>query len=151
VNVPVEEFYLSGQTGILDALAWCGATEAKNNSWNEVFPYFLTNNIGGNALLNYLANEKSWKALPPDLQQIIIVGLKAGALKKLLYYYNGEPANWKYYKTTSLSTEDWAKIRASQEKRWAELAKKSPRCAAIVKIYMDYNKEVEDAGWFRCK
>lgn len=151
VNLPVSEFYLSGQTGIVDALAWCGAKEAYSNSWYEVFPYMLSNRIAGCTLTHWIANEKAWNKLPKDLQDLVTMGLKAGALKAILYYYDDEPKHRKYFKMTTLSEEDWAKVKASQEKRYDEIAKISERCAKLVQIYRDYNKEVQELGWYRCK
>lgn len=151
VNIPVSEFYLSGQTGIVDALAWCGAKEAYANSWYEVFPYMLSNRISGCTLTHWIINEKKWKKMPEDLQNILSLGLKAGALRAVLYYYDDEPRNRKHFKMTTLSDADWAKIQASQDKRYDEIAKISDRTAKLVEIYRDYNAEVEGFGWYRCK
>ncbi len=150
VNVPVTEFYLSGQTGIVDALAWCGAKEAYSNSWYEVFPYMLSNRISGCTLTHWIANEKAWNKMPKDLQDLVTMGLKAGGLRAILYYYDDEPKHRKYFKMTTLPEEDWNKIKASQDKRYDEIAKTSERCAKLVQIYRDYNKEVSELGWYRC-
>lgn len=151
VSVPVSEFYLSGKTGIVDALAWCGAKEAVANSWYEVYPYFLTNRIAGCTLTRWMANKRAFENLPKDLQDLMEMGIRNGALKAILYYYDDEPKNRRHFKMTTMPKEDWAKIQASMDKHLDEVAKTSDRVAKLIKIYRDYNKEVEELGWYRCK
>lgn len=149
VSVPVSEFYLSGKTGIVDALAWCGAKEAVANSWYEVYPYFLTNRISGCTLTRWMANGKAFNKLPKDLQDLMEMGIRNGALKAILYYYDDEPKNRRKFKMTTMPDQDWAKIQKSMGEHLKEVAKTSERAAKLVKIYQDYNKEVIELGWYR--
>ncbi len=149
VSVPVSEFYLSGKTGIVDALAWCGAKEAVANSWYEVYPYFLTNRISGCTLIRWMANGKAFKKLPKDLQDIMEMGIRSGSLKAILYYYDDEPKNRRKFKMTTMPDQDWEKIKQSMNGHLSEIAKTSERAAKLVKIYQDYNKEVVELGWYR--
>ena len=111
----------------------------------------LSNRISGCTLTHWIINEKKWQKMPEDLQNILSLGLKAGALRAVLYYYDDEPRNRKHFKMTTLSDADWAKIQASQDRRYEEIAKISERTAKLVQIYRDYNAEVEGFGWYRCK
>ena len=152
VFMPPEEFYLSGKTGVVDALMWCGATEAVTNSWNEVYKYFLTNNINGNAMMQTIVNKKLWDSLPEDIQTIISMGHKAGQIRTINYYYHGEPKyrTSEYFTLTTLSDEDWNKIKQDQFKRWdEEYAKISPRAAKIVEIWKAYRDKAQEAQWWR--
>ena len=151
VSVPVSEFYLSGKTGIVDALAWCGAKEAVANSWYEVYPYFLTNRIAGCTLTRWMVNKDAFEKLPQDLQDLMELGIRAGALRAILYYYDDEPKQRRKFKMTTMPAADWAKIKESMDKHMDEIAKTSERAAKLVKIFREYNAEVQELGWYRCK
>ena len=150
VSVPVSEFYLSGKTGIVDALAWCGAKEAHANSWFEVYPYFLENRIAGCTLTRWMVNKAAFEKLPEDLQSLMELGIRAGALRAILYYYDDEPKKRRHFKRTRMSDADWNKIKLSMDKRLDEIAKTSERAAKLIDIYRGYNKEVKELNWYRC-
>ena len=149
VALPREELYLSGQTGIIDGLADMGATEAHANSFDEVFPYFLDNPINGAWLCWWLINEDTWNSLPAHLQDVLVTGLKAGALDALIYYYEGEAASRKYFTVTHMPAEEWNQLREYALSQWDSYAEASPRAAELVQIIRDYNAEVESTKWWR--
>jgi len=149
VVLPVEEFYMSAKTGIVDALIWAGSKESYTNNWHEVYPYFLANAIVGGCQTDWLANKEMWDSLPSDIQDIITYGFSSYCMRTLTYYYQGEPECWEYFTVTKLSPEDMAKIRESEMEYWDELGEKDPRCAEVAKILRDYNNFVETAGWYR--
>lgn len=149
VFIPVEEFYLAGKTGVCDAQMWGGATEAYTNSWNEVYPYFLTNPVNGAALCFWLFSDKTWQSLPDDVQAILDRSIQDLQLRSLTYYYDGECRYRNFFNLTTMPDEDWAKLVALSDDWWDEMREISPRNAKVVKIIEDYNKEVDAAGWFR--
>lgn len=149
INVPVEEYYLAGQTGVVDSMLWCGTLEAYNNSWYEVFPYALYPQLNGNAECFYMANEEMWNSLPSDIQAIISQAVNKMAYTIWLYYYEGECRCSQYYTPTTLPDEDMEILRQYQWEWLDEVAQTSPRNARIVEILKAYNDEVEAANWFR--
>lgn len=140
VRLPMEEFYMSGQTGIVDALIWCGAQEAYSNGWHEVYKNFLGNPIGGNALCSWLCNKNMWDSLPADIQAIFNAAWAAARDNSITYYHYGESYSRQFFNVTYFSDEDWAKIQDLQSKYWDEEAQKSERCARIVEIFMEYRE-----------
>ncbi|MFC1938712.1 TRAP transporter substrate-binding protein DctP [Chloroflexota bacterium] len=149
VSLPVEEYYLAGQTGVVDGLIWSGSTEVYANGWYEVFPYFLTNPLTGAASHKMAASLKSWESLPSDLQKIIEVAFVAAGIRSLTYYYQGEGQTRQYFTLTTFSDEDWAKMQASIQDGYDELAQVSSRAAEAVEILKEYDARVEAAEWFR--
>lgn len=145
----LEDIYLSGKTGVVDAIMWCGAKEGVSNSWHEVYPYFLTNAVVGAGLNHFLINKEVWDSLPSDMQAILTMSIRDLEDRCLAYYYKGEPESREYFTLTTLSDEDWAKLREHAMKRWDELALTSPRYAQVVQLIRDYNAHVEAVGWYR--
>ncbi|GAI14640.1 unnamed protein product, partial [marine sediment metagenome] len=108
ILIPPEELYLAGTTGIVDAILWCGAKEATTSSWNEPFPYFLTNAVNGGATQEWVVNLEMWDSLPSDMQEILTLSWEALAKRQLVYYYEGECASRKNFTLTTMPEEDWA-------------------------------------------
>ncbi|MFC1938548.1 TRAP transporter substrate-binding protein DctP [Chloroflexota bacterium] len=145
VMLPFEEFYLAGQTGVLDGLCWCGATEAYTNGWYEVFPYMLDPPIMGGFRGVWCINEDAWEELPNDLQAIVEMSMWENMARKLVYYYDGEIRYREAFTITTLPDEDWDRLKATAYARWDEEAEKSPRAAEAVQIIKDYRAELEAA------
>jgi TRAP-type mannitol/chloroaromatic compound transport system substrate-binding protein len=148
VSLPTGEYYLSGQTGVVDGLVWCGAQEGYTNSWHEVYTYMLSNPINGTFFGTWIINEDQWNSLPADLQAIFYYGLDSLSRHCLSYYYR-EPEFRQYFELNTFSKEDWMKFREPQLARWDEYADESPRMAQAMQIIRDYNESVETQKWYR--
>jgi len=152
VVLPVEEYYLGAQTGVVEGLIWAGATECTNNGWNEVMPYFLTNPVNGNAICWVIMNEEVWDSLDSGTQNILLMGQKALQMRNLTYYYEHEPKRRteEYWtELTTLPKEDWQRLVQAEWAYYDEIAQKSPRLAKAVQIFKDYNAHVEATKWWR--
>lgn len=147
--LPTEEYYLAGQTGVLDGLIWGGAKECFSNSWNEVYPYFLTQPTCGACLCHHVCNLDAWNELPRDIQSIIEFSMHELEMAILTIYYDDECVLRPNFNLTTMDDEGWAKIEASAATWLDEVATVNPRCAQAVQIIKEYNEEVESAGWFR--
>jgi len=90
VMLPFEEFYLGGQTGMIEGLIWCGAKEGYSNSWHEVFPYLLTNPINGTCNIHAVINSELWDSLPSDMQATLSLTVESLGRRMATYYYDGE-------------------------------------------------------------
>lgn len=138
VNLPKEEFYLSGLTGIIDGLMWCGATESYSSGWHEVFPYFVSQPVGGAWNMYLMANGELWDSLTSDIQAIVTQSNASLALAQVLYYAHGEEESRQYMKVTTLPDEDWAKVVEQAFNAWDVWGQKSPRCAEIFRILEEH-------------
>lgn len=140
VDLPMEEFYLAGSTGVIDGLAgWCGATEAYVNGYGEVFPYFLSQPVGVWLCLNFM-NLDTWNSLPKDMQDIILLSMRAHRMRTVLYYWEGEQKYVQYEIVTTLPEEDWAQIRDTAVGYWEQWAGDSPKCQRILEILEEYSE-----------
>lgn len=152
VVLPVEEYYLGAQTGVVEGLIWCGATEATNNGWNEVMPYFLTNPVNGNALCWVVMNKDLWDSLDQCDQNLITLGHRELQIRNLAYYYEHEPKRrtTEYWtELTTLPDEDWQRLVDDQWAYYDEIATQSPRLGEAIRIFKEYNALVEEAKWWR--
>jgi TRAP-type mannitol/chloroaromatic compound transport system substrate-binding protein len=151
MSLPVEEFYLAGQSGIVDGLIWAGSTETSANSWHEVYPYFLNNPpISGNAYTHFIINRDFFDSLPPDLQALMDASLKIKNYNTILFYYENEPKTRGLFELTELPEEDIQELKEFSWARWdTEIAPKNPQVAKLVQIFKDYNAHVEDKNWYR--
>ena len=141
VDLPMEEFYLAGSTGVIDGLAgWCGATETYVNGYGEVFPYFLSQPVGVWLCYNFM-NLDTWNSLPEDIQNTILLSMHDFRNRTLLYYWEGEKKYVRYETVTTLPEEDWAQIREIAESKWEEWAGDSAQCQRILAVLEEY-KEV---------
>lgn len=139
VTLTYDDLYLSAETGMIDGIAWGGATECYSNSWFEVCPYFLTNPISGAFTNPWIINEKVWNSLSTSEQKALEIGLNDLRSRSMAYYYNGERENIKYFKTTTIPDEEWNVLRQATFKYWdEEIAPISERAAQMVKIIKDY-------------
>lgn len=141
VDIPVEEFFLAGTTGVIDGLAgWCGAYESYANGFYEVFPYFLTQPLG--VWHNFdIVNLETWNSLPSDVQDAILVSLHAHRMRTVQYYWYGELKSYQYHTLTTMPEEDWAKLVEIGERYWDEWAKDGPKAQQIVDIVRTYRQE----------
>ena len=137
---------------MVEGLIWCGATEATNNGWNEVMPYFLTNPVNGNALCWVVMNKDLWDSLDQCDQNLISLGHRELQIRNLAYYYENEPKRRTTEYWTELTTmpdEDWQRLVDDQWAYYDELATQSPRLAEAIGIFKEYNALVEEAKWWR--
>lgn len=141
VSLTYDDLYLSAETGMIDGIAWGGATEGYSNSWYEVCPYFLTNPISGAFTNPWIMNEKVWNSLTLGQQKAITAGLNDLCLRLMAYYYNGEIESVQHFKTTTIPEKEWNQIRELTFKYWdEEVAPKSERASRAVNIIKEFQK-----------
>lgn len=148
VNIPPEELYLAGQTGVVDALGWGGASTYYNNSWYEVYPYYLNESIGpgGGPLL---INKDVWDSMPEDLQEIVYMASRDLSWRYSIWCYREESKYREYFTVTQFSPEDHEKLVAAAMEYWDEVAQKNPEIAQAIEIVRQYNDEVNQTHWMR--
>jgi len=147
VQLPVEEFYSSGKSGIVDGLVWCGAMEAYTNGWYEAYPYFLANPLNGNARCWIIARKDLWDSFSEADKALIDTAFRAAGLRTTIYYWANEPKARLNYTLTYIPDEEWAEVEEYQYSLWDEWAQQTPRLAEFIKILEDYNEFTEMTDW----
>lgn len=149
VTLPWEDVEVAVQTGELDGIAWSGITEDYTVGWADVTQYFLTNNISGAWIGSYFANEDRWKELPEHLKTLFQVCMDSSHYNRLHWYWGGEAslrAKGTKMKLTTIPDNEWKQVEDAAHVFWDEIAKTSPRCEKIVKIFREYNEVMVKAG-----
>ena len=141
VYLPWEEWYLAGQTGALEGVVWMGAKECVTNSFNEVYPNFLTNPVNGAAMYYVAMGKRLYDSLDPHLQAVLDWSEYVLAFRSNKYYYEGEISSRPLLNLTAIPDEDWARLQDVAWSRWdTEIAPISPRAAKLVEILKEYTQ-----------
>lgn len=149
VTLPWEDIQVAIQTGELDGIAWCGATECYTVGWADVTKYYLTNNISGAWAGSYFVNTEKWKQVPEHLQALFKMSIDSSHYYRLHWYWWGE-AHYRVtggkLELTTIPEDEWKQVEDEAHKFWDEIAAKSERSAQIVKILRDYADLMRKAG-----
>lgn len=150
ITVPVEDVEMALRTGELDGVAWCGVTEAYTVGWASAAKYFLTNNISGAWIGSFLANTKSWEAVPRHLQELWKVCMDSSNYYRQHWYWGGEAnlrVNGKKLALTTISDAEWKTVEDAAHKFWSDIAAKgSPREKKVIELFNNYNEMMVKAG-----
>ncbi|MGB3386558.1 MAG: TRAP transporter substrate-binding protein [Pseudaminobacter sp.] len=149
VTLPWEDIEVAIQTGELDGIAWCGATETYTVGWADVNKYYLTNNISGAWSGSFFANTEKWNAVPDHLKEIFKLAMDSSHYYRQHWYWWGEA----HYRTTGGKLElttipetEWKTVEDMALEFWDEIAAKSPRNAKVVDILKKYSETMRNAG-----
>jgi TRAP-type C4-dicarboxylate transport system substrate-binding protein len=150
VNLPPEEYYLAGTTGVVDALGWgCGAYYMYN-LLHEAYPYYLNESVGPWAC-QIIMNQDVYDSMPDNLKAIMKTTAEYCTNRTWAkYYYDEVLARSLFKEVTEFSAEDRAKLVANAMAYWDDtLALESPEMAQAVAMYKDWNRLVERDRWHR--
>ena len=148
VTLPWEDIEVAVQTGELDGIWWCGATEIHSVGWNNVLTHYLTNNINGAWIGSNFVNTDRWNEVPAHLQQLWKLCIDSSNYYRQRWYWWGEA----HYRTqgdlelTTIPGEEWSTVEAAAQEFWEEIAAESDRSARVVQILKDYAAVMEAAG-----
>ena len=148
-NIDPEEFFLAGETGLLDGIGWGGATTYHGLGLFEVFEYYLSNSTMGAIVDNIVFNQEVWDELPPAYQKVIELATVRASWHAAWWLYGGESSLRDNWTVTRLSAEDEYKLMQHAWEYWDELAAMNPQAAQVVEIYKQYNSETERNLWHR--
>jgi len=149
VTLPWEDIEVAMQTGELDGVAWSGITEDYTVGWANVTNYFLTNNISGAWAGHFFANMDRWNELPEDLKTLFKVCCDQSHYYRQWWYWGGEASlrvNGKKLQLTTIADDEWATVEAAAVRFWDEIAAESETKAKVVKIFKQYNADMQKAG-----
>lgn len=149
VTLPWEDIEVAIQTGELDGVAWCGATETYTVGWADITQYYLTNNINGAWAGSYFVNTEKWEALPAHLQEIYKLTIDSSHYYRQHWYWWGEA----HYRTqggklelTTIPESEWKQVEDEALSFWDEIAQTSERNARVVEILKKYAETMRGAG-----
>ncbi len=149
VTLPWEDIEVALQTGELDGIAWCGATETYTVGWANVTKYYLTNNISGAWSGSFFANTEKWNAVPEHLKELFRLAMDSSHYYRQHWYWWGEA----HYRTTggkleltTIPENEWKEVEDMAQAFWDEVAAKSPRNAKVVEILKKYQETMRGAG-----
>jgi TRAP-type C4-dicarboxylate transport system substrate-binding protein len=142
--VPYEEIYTNLATGVVDAVISGGLADYLMTNWAEVAKYYYPQGFLSQLFCHVYINKKLWDSLPRDLQAIVQLVTARQAVQwkvwnqaandiaatKLKVKFNAEPV---YFPESDIKT-----FQKEAVKMLDEDAKKSERCAKLVKIIKDY-------------
>jgi TRAP-type mannitol/chloroaromatic compound transport system substrate-binding protein len=149
VTLPWEDIEVALQTGEIDGIAWCGATETYTVGWADVTKYYLTNNISGAWSGSFFANTDKWNAVPDHLKTLFNLAMDSSHYYRQHWYWWGEA----HYRTTggkleltTIPEDEWKKVEDMAMEFWDEIAAKSERNAKVVEILKKYQDTMRKAG-----
>jgi len=149
MSLPYEDVQMALQTNELDGVTWSGITEDYTVGWADVTKYYLTNPISGARVGSYFVHSDSWNKVPEHLKTLFRLCIDSSHYHRQYWYWWGEA----HYRTkggklklTSIPDAEWKQVEDAALKYWDEVAKKSPRCAKVVKILKEYAQTMKEAG-----
>lgn len=149
VTLPWEDIEVATQTGEIDGIAWCGATETYTVGWADVTKYYLTNNISGAWSGSFFANTEKWEAVPDHLKTLFQLAMDSSHYYRQHWYWWGEA----HYRTTggkleltTIPEEEWKTVEDEAMAFWEEIAATSERNARVVEILKKYLDTMRKAG-----
>jgi TRAP-type mannitol/chloroaromatic compound transport system substrate-binding protein len=149
VTLPWEDVQVAIQTGEIDGIAWCGATETYTVGWADVTKYYLTNNISGAWSGSFFVNTEKWNALPDHLKTLFQLAMDSSHYYRQHWYWWGEAhyrVNGGKLELTTIPQAEWKQVEDEAVKFWDEVAAKSPRNAKVVEILKKYADTMNKAG-----
>lgn len=97
-NIPPGELYTALERGTIDALEWVGPALDFQMGFHQIAKHYYSGWQEPGAEVQFLINEKTWKKLPADLQEILRVAMRTAAYDM-------------YIQSTHLSGKAWAKMK----------------------------------------
>lgn len=147
ITLAFEEFYLSLQTGVVDAVHWSGPLDQWALGTYEVAPYMVATSFVNPVIEDIFANKDTWDSLPPDIQEIITLAARETSLRHHTRVYVRTMEVVENWEVNYYSDEDFARIQDIAMAQWDDMAATSPRAAAAIDILRSFREEVNTTGW----
>lgn len=138
-NIPPGELYTALERNTIDALEWVGPALDLRMGFHKIAPYYYTGWHEPSAELQFLVNQKSLERLPPDLQEILRVAMRATAFDMYTRSYHDNAVNWatirQEYPDVKVKTfpkDVLAALRKANDALLAEFAAADPLARDII-------------------
>ncbi len=92
-NIPAGELYTALERRTIDALEWVGPSLDLRMGFHKIAPFYYTGWHEPATELQFLINERSWKRLPKDLQEILRVSMRTAAYDMYIQSYDASGKN----------------------------------------------------------
>jgi len=149
VELPIEEYYSAGETGVIDAINWASIKTYHTMGLSELFHYATMPPMTCPWEGNILIRKDLWEEMPRDLQDILYYAWRESSMANWARQYESISKFAEYYEVNTLPDEDVDKLIASSKSHWSEYAERGPLAAEAYDIMKVYFEETEAAGWFR--
>ncbi len=93
-NIAPGELYTSLERGTIDALEWVGPGMDIKMGFHKIAPFYYTGWHEPATELQFLVNERAYKKLPKDLQEILVVAMKLSSYDMYIQNYDMSAKAW---------------------------------------------------------
>ena len=150
-NIAPGELYTSLERGTIDALEWVGPGMDIKMGFNKIAPYYYTGWHEPGLDLQFLVNERKFKKLPKDLQQILLTAMRVSAYDMYIQNYHMSGEAWAKISTDypNIKIKTFPKPvmdamkKANTELR-SEMTKNNPLLKEILDSQAAYQKQVRE-------
>ena len=145
-NIAPGELYTSLERGTIDALEWVGPGMDINMGFHKIAPYYYTGWHEPATELQYLVNQRKFKKLPKDLQEILRVAMKLTAYDMYIQNYHMSSIAWSKiedkYPNIKVKTFP-SKVISAMKKANQELLEHKSKNNPFFKKILDSQKEYQ--------
>ncbi len=148
-NIAPGELYTSLERGTIDALEWVGPGMDINMGFHKVAPYYYTGWHEPGLDLHFMVNERAFKKLPKDLQEILITAMRVSAYDMYIQNYHMSSEAWSKiaseYPNIKIKTfpkEVMDALKQINKELRAEMVKDQPLLKEILDSQEAYQKKV---------
>ena len=148
-NIPAGELYTALERNTIDALEWVGPSLDLRMGFHKIAPYYYTGWHEPAAELHFMVNKREFSKLPKDLQQILVVAMKAAAYDMYAQemHESGRnlasmKADYPNIKVRTFPAEVMKALREANEKKIKEFEQKSPLTKEIIESQRAYLKQI---------
>mgnify|MGYP003111732973 FL=1 len=148
-NIPSGELYTALERNTIDALEWVGPSLDLRMGFHKIAPYYYTGWHEPATELQFMVNEKAFKSLPADLQNILTVAMKTAAYDMYAQSMHESGVNlaklqedYPNVKIRSFPKAVMSKIQAANAQLLSEFANKDPLTKKILHSIYDYQDQI---------
>lgn len=148
-NIPSGELYTALERNTIDALEWVGPSLDLRMGFHKIAPFYYTGWHEPATELQFMVNEKAFKSLPADLQNILTVAMKTAAYDMYAQSMHESGVNlaklqedYPNVKIRSFPKAVMSKIQAANAQLLSEFANKDPLTKKILHSIYDYQDQI---------
>ena len=148
-NIPSGELYTALERNTIDALEWVGPSLDLRMGFHKIAPFYYTGWHEPATELQFMVNEKAFKSLPEDLQNILTVAMKAAAYDMYAQSMHESGVNlaklqedYPNVKIRSFPKAVMSEIQAANAQLLSEFANKDPLTKKILHSIYDYQDQI---------